>query len=341
MGVVRLAEFERFITDDDGKLDAALFEANVRDYEGETEVNRHIQETLARPDEEVDFWWLNNGVTIVAQDVQTKGGTKYFQLRAPQIVNGLQTSHEIYKRTRESASRDDHRSVLVKIIEVEDTEIRERIIRATNSQTNLNLSSLRATDKVQRQIEEYLLANGLYYERRRNLYSNRGYPLEKVVSIDQMGQALLSTLLQAPHLARGGVSRVFEDDMYDALFSPSNPIEAYLTAIRILRHAQDFLLSSAETRSDIENTCFHLAMLVAVVAARRPRPNATNLQAHYSPLSRLVMSDLLDLIRQEYAYETRMRGETLFERLAKNAEVPDRLRDKAVRYANSNVRSRR
>jgi len=70
IGVVKLDEYQRFITDGSGKLDASLFEANVRDYEGETGVNRSIQSTLEQEDRDVDFWWLNNGVTIVADKVQ-------------------------------------------------------------------------------------------------------------------------------------------------------------------------------------------------------------------------------------------------------------------------------
>lgn len=96
IGVVRLDEYQRFITDPSGRLDASLFEANVRDYEGETGVNRSIQSTLEHEDKDVDFWWLNNGVTIVADMVQP--ASKLLKLESPQVVNGLQTSHEIFKR---------------------------------------------------------------------------------------------------------------------------------------------------------------------------------------------------------------------------------------------------
>lgn len=232
IAVVRLADYERFITDDAGKLDASLFEANVRDYEGDTSVNRSIHNTLVQHDSHVDFWWLNNGVTIVAKRVQPAG--KLLQLDAPQVVNGLQTSNEIYKRSKAEpeAGVDDARSVLVKVIQAEDDAVRDRIIRATNSQTSFGPSALRATDKVQRQIEEHLRSKGLYYERRRRHYFNQGFPVESLVSIDQMGQAVLSVLVQAPHIARGEVSRVFEEDLYDLLFAPSHPIEMYAACLR-------------------------------------------------------------------------------------------------------------
>lgn len=131
IGVVRLTDYEAFITGTSGELDASLFEANVRDYEGETEVNKSIQETLAQGEPGIDFWWLNNGVTIVAARVQP--ANKMLELESPQIVNGLQTSTEIYKRQR-AAGIDDRRSVLVKVIEARDDAVREKIIRATNSE---------------------------------------------------------------------------------------------------------------------------------------------------------------------------------------------------------------
>jgi AIPR protein len=139
----------------------------------------------------VDFWWLNNGVTIVASDIE-HGGGKMLKLTDPQIVNGLQTSMEVYKKGSDGGYDRDTRSVLVKIIQAPDDAVREEIIRATNSQTSLRPSALRATDKVQRQIESYLLERGFYYERRRNYYSNRSKPSDRIVSIESMGEAVLS-----------------------------------------------------------------------------------------------------------------------------------------------------
>jgi hypothetical protein len=225
IAVVRLEDYEDFITTEDGELDTALFEANVRNYEGQTDVNQSIEETLNRSDAAVDFWWLNNGVTIVASRIQP--ANKILELEAPQIVNGLQTSTEIYKRSRRDVSAKDGRSVLVKVIEAKDSGVRERIIRATNSQTAFGPSTLRATDQVQRQIEDYLFKHGVYYERRRRLYLNQGIPLDKIVSIDLMGQALVSVVVRLPHLARSTPSKVFNREIYDLAFKLEYPIEMY------------------------------------------------------------------------------------------------------------------
>lgn len=326
VAVVKLEDYEEFITDDDGKLDASLFEANVRDYEGDTAVNRSIQETLAQPDSDVDFWWLNNGVTIVANKVQPAG--KLLELDAPQIVNGLQTSNEIHKRRKTSLETfpGEDRSILVKVIQAQDDSVRDRIIRATNSQTSFGPSALRATDKVQRQIEEYLAGKGLFYERRRRHYYNQGKPVEALVSIDQMGQAVLSVMAQTPHIARGQVSRVFEGDIYDLLFAPSHPIQMYAACINIVRETQSFLNSARHTRAQAEDFLYHLSMLTAVAMLRKHHPSAIDLvKIEAARPDRKLQAELLNGIQNEYAKVGRFTGEVMLDRMAKDPAVTNSL----------------
>jgi len=54
----------------------------------------------------------------------------------------------------------DERSILVRVIVTEDAESRDRIIRATNSQTDIPSASLRATDKIHRDIEDFFATRG-------------------------------------------------------------------------------------------------------------------------------------------------------------------------------------
>ncbi len=92
-----LREYADFVTDDGGSLRRYLFDSNVRDYLGKTQVNADILKTLA-DDEAPDFWWLNNGVTILATDATVVGKT--INLVDIQIVNGLQTTESIYRHFR-------------------------------------------------------------------------------------------------------------------------------------------------------------------------------------------------------------------------------------------------
>ena len=135
-GLVTLDDYSSFLADDSGRLRGYLFKANIRDYEGKVEVNKAIRGTLESPQRQ-DFWWLNNGVTILASKaVQATGGE--IRMEQPRIVNGLQTSYEIYNYLSEvTPPKKDNRNVMVKILVPEDDETRNKVIMATNSQTKV------------------------------------------------------------------------------------------------------------------------------------------------------------------------------------------------------------
>jgi len=176
--LVRLEDYYSFITDKEGNLIRSIFESNVRDYQGTTEVNGQIQQTLEEnPNDE--FWWLNNGITVVAAQAALSGKT--LTMDDPQIVNGLQTSTEIWKYFRNNNRQNEKRNLLVRVIVPPGPETRDRIIRATNSQTQIPIASLRATEVIHHDIEEYLRSYGWFYERRKNHYKNQDKPKEKIV----------------------------------------------------------------------------------------------------------------------------------------------------------------
>ncbi len=336
VGVVRLDDYEKFITGPAGDLDAGLFEANVRDYEGETAVNRSIQQTLEQAENDIDFWWLNNGVTIVATRVQP--ANKMLELESPQIVNGLQTSTEIYKRGKRTVGDQDSRSVLVKVIEAPDDAVRDRIIRATNSQTAFGPSVLRATDLVQRRIEEYLLGKNLYYERRRRHYFNRQLPVDRIVSIDSMGQAVLSVTVQTPHVARKNAGKIFDDEVYGLVFHPDHPLAAYHACIRLLQAAREFLSAYRKTIS-VEDFQYHLAMLLGIALTRKQQPSMRDLaRIEDVEATTSIAREMFSTIQEEYDHSSRITGVYLLDQLAKDVEVTKRILDRSRTYLRSSSR---
>ena len=168
----RLEDYANFVRDEDGHLRRYLFESNVRDFMGLNRVNEDITESL-EAEEGPDFWWLNNGITILASTAIITG--KSIVLDDVEIVNGLQTTESIARYFANGATDSGKRSVLVKIIKTDDPAVRDAIIRATNNQTEVEQQSLHATDKVQRDIDDVLLRSGWYYDRRKNYYANQGY----------------------------------------------------------------------------------------------------------------------------------------------------------------------
>jgi len=233
--LVNLSEFYDFISEQDGRLLRRIFEANVRDYQGNVQVNRGIRDTLSNPAGE-DFWWLNNGVTIIASHVSLSG--KVLNIMNPLIVNGLQTSYEIHSYFSADPTPHDDSNILVRVIGVAHTaneeQTRNRIIKATNSQTAIQVASLRATDNIQRDIEDYLRSEGLYYDRRKNYYKNEGRPIAKIISITYLAQSVIAILLKRPNDARARPSSLLKEDAnYNSIFDVTHPMPIYLKCIQI------------------------------------------------------------------------------------------------------------
>jgi hypothetical protein len=276
VGIVKLRDFFDFISDE-GRLREYIFEDNVRAHQGDVKVNKAIQDTLASPDGDADFWWLNNGITIIASKVTYQASA--LQISDPSIVNGLQTSFEVfnyYHRLGGDARNNDERTIMVKAIGTDNEQIAAKIINATNSQTRIDTVSLHATDKVQLDIEIALKQAGYFYDRRKNFYRNRGEPISKIVTMPYMAQALAAILLQEPDNARARPTTVAEK-RYGDLFSPSYPLQLYVTCAKIMKRTDAFLEKQRIERGLKLNLVFHLAMYASSVVLTAQKPNYTKL----------------------------------------------------------------
>lgn len=264
--LVSLSKYFEFISDS-GALARSIFESNVRDYQGSVVVNTGIRKTLENTNSE-NFWYLNNGVTIITPKAVLAG--KQLTIEDPQIVNGLQTSHEIYQHFSqlEDPAGDD-RSVLVRVICEEDEEARDRIIRATNSQTSIPPASLRSSDEIHRNIEDFLKANGFFYDRKKNHYKNQGMPVAKIISIPYMAQTMMATTLLKPDSARARPSTLINSDTeYRKIFSLDFPIDIYLKVIQIMKAVEIYLkpenCGHELERKTITNIKYYVAMMVSI-----------------------------------------------------------------------------
>ncbi|MFN0218489.1 MAG: AIPR family protein [Hyphomicrobium sp.] len=258
--LVELREYAKFITSSDGVLSRQLFESNVRDYAGKATVNEAIKNTLTSNPPE-DFWWLNNGVTILASQAALSG--KILTIEDPQIVNGLQSSTEIFNYCNSSDVSKDTRKVLVRVIVPPSVASSDRIIRATNSQTAVPEASLRATDTIHRDIEDHLKPKGLFYDRRKNYYKNEGQPRSKIIGIPNLAQAVMAIVLKQPNTARARPSSLLKNDSdYQKIFNASYPIEMYQKCASVILRVEDFLKVHATNLSSRErnNIKYYLAM---------------------------------------------------------------------------------
>lgn len=266
IALVKLTNYFDFITDDNQMLIKHIFESNVRDYQGKTTINGEIQSTLENPEAE-DFWWLNNGVTVLATYAAAPGG-KELVIHNPEIVNGLQTSSEIYRyfTSNKEMLHKDTRDVLVRVIVPDSEGARDRIIRATNSQTPIPKASLRATDEVHRQIEEFMKPRNLFYDRRKNFYKNEGKKPKDIISVPFMSQCLISVLMQKPDYARARPSTLLDDDdSYEKLFHKNNDLITYHRLSSLGRRIELQLKTSGKySIAEMNDIKFYVLYAVAV-----------------------------------------------------------------------------
>ena len=263
VGLVLLRDYFGFISDVHGMLRRHVFDWNIRDYQGEVEVNREIRSSLENSDAP-DFWWLNNGVTIICSRASIQ--SKTYVLDDVQIVNGLQTSQTIFEALSKFDQNDPafDRILLVRILETDDPATRDRVIRATNRQTSVSEASLRATDDIQRKIESYFESDGWYYDRRKNYYRNLGKPVERIIGIPFLAQSVMAIGLSRPHDARARPSSLLKtDENYKTIFSDQVPLVVYLWVAKVQREVDAFLRSDEANASNPERTNlrFHLSML--------------------------------------------------------------------------------
>ena len=256
IALVSLKNYYNFIVEN-GNLQKHIFDSNVRDYQNKTTVNKEIEDTITN-DNNTDFWWLNNGITIIAGKDSTQIGKK-LSLKNVQIVNGLQTSYSIYNTLKniKTDEFEDARSLFVKIIICDQKDVIDRIIRATNSQNPIPSGVLRATDTTQRDIEQYFLSKGYYYDRRKNYYRNLGKPRNKIISINLLSQCIVSLVLpeKNPSRARSNPTILIKtDEDYNSLFRGDCDFQVYLNAVLIFLKVDKELKKLSSEKEFIEDS---------------------------------------------------------------------------------------
>lgn len=259
VGMVKLGKYKSFLTAESGDIRDDLFESNIRHFQGSVDVNKKISNSIQHTLER-DFWWLNNGITIIAESPNQIGSN--LSLENIQIVNGLQTSYSIFNT--HDGNTDDERSVMVKVIITEDKETIDNIIASTNSQNPVSATLLRATDTVQRNLELYFYTNGYFYDRRKNYYKNQGKPASRIFSIQFTAQSIMSITHSDPHTSRAKPTSLLKDDRnYNQIFNPEMNFKGYLNCCLIQKTSNDYwlMMDDQDQKRKIANFKLHMSWL--------------------------------------------------------------------------------
>lgn len=271
IATVNLKKYFDFVTKDK-KVRENVLESNIRHFQGNVTVNRGILETL-KTNNDIQFWWLNNGITILASEIVPLPNKK-LRLKDPQIVNGLQTTFCIVEYLQDNYEIDETRTVLIKIIKTNDANNIDKIISSTNSQTEVRPADLRATDELQRDIEQYFLSQGYFYDRRKNYYKNQNQERNKIFNIAKTAQYIETILFKRPHAARSNPTTLLKsDEKYKSIFNKSINVEAYLKSC-IINKKVDYFIKEFDKENDpiyiqygisMKHFTFHMMLIASLL----------------------------------------------------------------------------
>jgi len=260
LGFIPATEFLSIITNDDGEIMRGIFESNLRDFQGPSNlVNNAIKDTLAS-DHKARFVLMNNGVTIIARVLRRTANK--FHIEDFQIVNGCQTSNVLF----DFEGNTDDVMVPLRLISSDDDEVIQSVVTATNQQTQLSREQLFAATEFPKKLEQFFQAqempNRIYYERRSRQYDRM--PIEKVRIITQANaiRAFAGMFLEEPHRTTRNFNALL-DNVGKTIFVDGQRFEPY--------YVSSFALYKLERlfRAQKLDSAFKAARYQILLAARR------------------------------------------------------------------------
>jgi hypothetical protein len=280
-----------------------MLEPNVRDYQGRRNpVNNDIRDTLLDKTNSEEFWWLNNGITILATECSVAGNR--LKMTAPEIVNGLQTSTEIFDASSKESLFKDERNLLVRVIVSSDELSRDKVIKATNFQTPVDALSLRATDRIHFDIEDRLKLYNLFYDRKKGKYKRLRKPIADIVGMKALSQAVMAIVLRRPEAARARPGNILRDETgYGQLFNDSYNRDVYAACILLDRQVSSFLNDQKLTREEKRDIRYCVDTLVACLLAKSFNPTVdvlANLASQCKKIDTAVLKDAMSIVLQAY-----------------------------------------
>jgi len=203
------------------KYGKKLFKKNVRNsLKMKSKINKGIQRTLK--EDAKNFWYYNNGITILSDEAKLVPEFKYIRIVNPQVINGCQTVWSITNYSGEVNSQ-----VLVRVMEGTDHDFLARIARYQNTSNPVDKRDFKSSDPLQVRLKREFKRQGFYYEIKRgeeykemlkdspSIWSE--YPHEEITNEDVA--KVLAAVRVSPDIATAkGSEYFFDDENYDDIF---------------------------------------------------------------------------------------------------------------------------
>jgi hypothetical protein len=219
-----------------------LLQRNIRRYLGlnENRVNMDIHRTLVHPESRENFYFFNNGITIICKSFRhnaLQGANFQLKLENMQVINGGQTCKTIQQTLNSSDLFADYQNtyVMVRVYELADDDqgFVTDITYATNSQNPVDLRDLRSNDALQKNLELGMKDLGYTYKRQRE----EGGVGSNVITSSIAAEATLAIWHEKPHQAKFRRREHF-GKLYEDIFKDLNAAQAIL-AVLIFRDVEN------------------------------------------------------------------------------------------------------
>ncbi len=286
----------------------ALYERNIRYFLGsrESDVNRSIQDTLrTAPDE---FFYLNNGITALADQVEAPQGTKAnkrLRLRGLSVINGAQTISSAAEFVAQNPLSDiSNAKVLVTIIKADsEGKFGRSVTRARNHQNPVSTGNFASLDPRQEELRRELAYLGYSYHYRPEATPRNAEVSASIITIEQAMKALALFEVDSryPYWLKNEIVRFqnAESSEYQSLFTQTLTGAQLVNKVKFFRFVRDVLASNAAATGGAEGLFYrHGTFVVAAVLAKRCRTRVNEPDVLKQVQLNALLSAPLDQCRQ-------------------------------------------
>jgi len=283
--------FNRFLSTEDGLLRVNLFDDNVRDYQGETSINKEIEKTIETQPE--TFALLNNGITIVCDEY--KENNRRLTLINPQIVNGCQTSNVIYRMGQKGRNLA-RVPISVKIIATKNEQLIAQIVRGTNKQNIVYNEAFEAMKTYHKDLEDFfpavdnLLGIKFYYERRAKQYASRTDIKQKQkFSLKNLLKGYVGVFLKSPDQAYHHEVKLLQK-FQNTVFKKEESLWKYYTVAFLEYELREFMYENHWLYSKYKAFEYHILMVSYLQVAL----NCPHKENECEKYCKKIMKDIYD-----------------------------------------------
>lgn len=177
-----------------------IFDMNIREYLGNKGVNKKIYETLLNENDRKNFFYYNNGITMICEEMSSVETRSFgnninavFSVKNPQIVNGCQTVNSIYEALKnidpsELEQKYKDTFVMLKILQINrgneyEEMLYKNIVTYNNSQNSIDEKTFVANNSIFNRLKTEFESKGfllLIKQSDKNTFSNKYKSITKL-----------------------------------------------------------------------------------------------------------------------------------------------------------------